>query len=112
VFFDPDNGLEPATTVTPAHLKYAELAQVFRRMDSHSVAVVYQHLPRKRAEIFWPYIASRLSSELSSPAGYVADGDVAFFIVTRSGESAREFGPVLEEFSARWPRALVVRPPH
>lgn len=112
VFFDPDNGLEPAGIVTPAHLKYAELAQVFRRMDSDSLAVVYQHLPRKRAEIFWPSIATRLSSELSSPVGYVADGDVAFFIVTRTRESALEGRPVLEEFSARWPKALLVRPPH
>ena len=83
VFFDPDNGLEPAGKATTAHLRYEELDHVFDRMDDRSVAVIYQHLPRIEGSRFWPSIASALRQRLDRPAAYIAESDLAFFVVPR-----------------------------
>jgi len=83
VFFDPDNGLEPASAVSAAHLRYEELRSVFIRMDRSSIAVVYQHLPRVRADLFWPAVASRVARHLGTPVTYVTDRDVSFYVIPR-----------------------------
>jgi hypothetical protein len=83
VFFDPDNGLEPAGKATSAHLRYRELADVFQRMDAASIAVIYQHLPRIEGSMFWPSVAARLRQRLATPVAYIAESDVAFFVVPR-----------------------------
>jgi hypothetical protein len=83
VFFDPDNGLEPASTVSAAHLRYEELRSVFVRMNRASIAVVYQHLPRVRADLFWPAVASRIGRHLGAPVAYATDRDVSFYVIPR-----------------------------
>jgi hypothetical protein len=83
VFFDPDNGLEPEGGAGSAHLRYRELNQVFNRMDIHSVAVVYQHLPRIKGSVFWPAVAGKIRKHLNSPVGFIAEGDLAFYVSPR-----------------------------
>lgn len=80
VFFDPDNGLEPARKATAAHLRYEELDHVFHRMDGFSIAVIYQHLPRIEGSRFWPSVATVLGQRLHTPVAYIAESDVAFFV--------------------------------
>jgi hypothetical protein len=106
VFFDPDNGLEPGTTVSAAHLKYSELRSVFNRMDDASIAVVYQHLPRIHADRFWPKTAERLRTALNCSAGFVASGHVGFLIAARDETVARQVNGILQLFHATWPNRL------
>src|SRR5205809_3305331 len=89
VFFDPDNGLEPRSVVSAAHIRLAELRSVFDRMDRASVAVVYQHLPRQPARTFWPSAAARLRDSLESPTCFVSSGDIGFLISVRSSWNER-----------------------
>jgi hypothetical protein len=112
VFFDPDNGLEPRTTVTPSHLKYAELKSIFDRMDDISIAVVYQHLPRQRAEKFWPSTTDKVRSALNCSAGFVASGDVGFVIALRDSTAKGQVSEVLDEFDKAWPTALRIAAPN
>jgi len=111
VFFDPDNGLEPGTTVSAAHLKYGELHSVFDRMDDISVAVVYQHLPRIPAESFWPRTADRIRMVLNCPVGFVASGDVALLMALRDKVSQPQVNAILDEFKAAWPSPLRIAGP-
>jgi len=103
VFFDPDNGLEPDGGASSAHLRYQELAQVFSRMDTHSVAVVYQHLPRIKASTFWPTIATRISKQLKRPVAFVADGDLAFYVAPRDPS---RFEPVMSVLRSQGGRTV------
>jgi hypothetical protein len=112
VFFDPDNGLEPDKSCRAAHLRYEELASVFARMDQFSVAVVYQHLPRRSPSVFWPELAERLRGRLRCSAGYVAAGDVGFFIALRSIGVELAAATALEDFRESWPMSLVVAAPN
>jgi len=110
VFFDPDNGMEPAGGATIAHLRYQELRDVLQRMDRQSIAVVYQHLPRKRGDVFWPATAAALKAASGDQVGYVAAGDVAFYCIARSASAGRFLGSALREFAERWPRKLIFGP--
>ena len=112
VFFDPDNGLEPGSSITTAHLKYAELRSVFDRMDDDSIAVVYQHLPRLAAEIFWPRTADRVRSALKCSVGIVASGDVGFLIALRDQVAEAQVSEILREFQRTWPAALRIAGPN
>jgi hypothetical protein len=83
VFFDPDNGLAPVGGATAAHVTLDELRSVFRRMDSDSVAVVYQHLARVPSAVFWPRVAGRIATSLDSPVAVIAEADVALMVVPK-----------------------------
>lgn len=108
VFFDPDNGLEPANTVSPAHLKFSELKSVLDRMDDISIAVVYQHLPRLPAETFWPTTADRVRTALKCSVGFVASGDVGFLIAAHDQAVAQQVNRTQRQFQAAWPNRLRV----
>jgi hypothetical protein len=110
VFFDPDNGMEPAGGATAAHLKYQELLSIVKRMDRQSIAVVYQHLPRKRGDVFWPATAAALRGALGDRVGYVAAGDVAFYCIARSESAGRRLDTALRQFAEHWPRKLSSAP--
>jgi hypothetical protein len=107
VFFDPDNGLEPRSVLSTAHIRLAELRNVFDRMDSDSVAVVYQHLPRQPARTFWPSAAARLRDALGSPTCFVASGDVGFLIALRSASNTGYAASALERFRKAWPNPVM-----
>lgn len=111
VFLDPDNGMEPQRVITDSHLRYSELASVFDRMDDRSIAVVYQHRPRRKAEEFWPEVGCRIGAHLRASTYYIADSDVAFYIVSRPGRLASFNEDVLRAFSDTWPRGLRVGGP-
>jgi hypothetical protein len=111
VFFDPDNGLEPEKSCTDAHLKYEELASVFARMDDSSAAVVYQHLPRRAASVFWPALSVRLRDVLQCSAGYLAAGDVGFLVALRNPRAEAEAASAMEKLKGLWSgRLLIARP--
>jgi hypothetical protein len=97
VFFDPDNGMEPRGKCKPAHLRYDELAAVFRRMGPTSIAVVYQHLPRIRGSVFWPLLAAKLDKRLATVVAYIADGDLAFFVAPTDSARAHDILRVLDK---------------
>ena len=111
VFFDPDNGLEPTRSATPAHLKYAELRSVFHRMDGGSIAMVYQHLPRRRAESFWPLTALKVRAALDCSVGFVASGAVGFLIALRDRGSQGRVSEILADFRSAWPASLRIGGP-
>lgn len=107
VFFDPDNGLEPRSVLSAAHIRLAEARSVFDRMDSASVAVVYQHLPRQPARTFWPTAAARLRDALESSTCFVASGDIGFLISVRSASNEGPTVRAVEQFRKAWPMPVM-----
>lgn len=100
VFLDPDNGMEPAGGAKPAHLSYGELRGLFARMDDPSVVVVYQHLPRRPAAIFWDEVASTIADTLHAPTLFVAESDVAFFMAPRSPASLPSLAELVRTYAS------------
>lgn len=83
IFFDPDNGFEVASMRRGnghKYLRFSELDRVLTRMGNQSIAVVYQHLPRKPREEYFNHMSSQFGSKLGqSRCTAVTDGQIAFF---------------------------------
>jgi hypothetical protein len=103
VFLDPDNGLKVKSMSRAngdKYLRYEELAAVFQRMDAASVAVVYQHLPRRKREPFFGEIGQNLRDSLSvTDVTCVSDNEIGFFVVARSIGLSRAIRRLLEDYA-------------
>ena len=84
IFFDPDNGLEPAGGAERRHLRYAELGAIMDRADDHSVAVIVQFLPREQRSATFKRVGERLAEALPDHV-FVAvhDSNLALVLVLR-----------------------------
>jgi hypothetical protein len=111
VFFDPDNGVEPRSIVSAAHIKLLELRSVFERMDENSIAVVYQHLPRQPALEFWPGAAARVQEALDSPTGFAASGDIGFLIAPRSAAVGVQVAVTIDQLARDWSAPVMAYAP-
>jgi hypothetical protein len=113
VFVDPDNGLEPSGGATSAHITATELTRLHARLVAPALLVMYQHLPRRPAQVFWPETARRLESNLGCSVSYLAEESVAFFVAPRGAQVRRYLQTLLptlaraEALSGRTPRRLV-----
>jgi hypothetical protein len=61
VFFDPDNGYETKMRRGSKWIRHEELKALFARLPESSVALVYQHRPRRRWDDLFADLASNLS---------------------------------------------------
>jgi hypothetical protein len=102
-FFDPDNGFEVQSMTArngAKYLRYPELADVFSRMDNASIAVVYQHLPRKTRDDFFAETSGKVRKSLSTQKIFVvSDNTIAFFVVPKSPGTAKAVRPVLISYA-------------
>ncbi len=103
VFFDPDNGFEvPSMTVGNGakYLRYQELAGIFSRMDNSSVAIVYQHLPRKNRDDFFAETSGKIHKNLSAQEVFVvSDNTIAFFVIPKAPGTTKAARPVLGSYA-------------
>jgi len=98
VFFDPDVGMEPGQA-TARHLRFDELRDIVSRMDSTSVAVVFQY--RRRVADCWELVASQLAERLGRPVAYVAEAVLAFYVIAQTRSRLAEVVGVLERIAGR-----------
>jgi hypothetical protein len=104
VFFDPDNGFEVMSMTArngDKYLRYDELNSVISRMDDESVAIVYQHLPRKSRDIYFAETARDIRRCIRiRDVLVVTDNVIAFFVLpkgTSMGKSVRQILPAYAE---------------
>jgi hypothetical protein len=80
-------------------------------MASGSVAVVYQHLPRRTASEFWPEVGNRLADFLGAVVFFVAQGDVALYAIPKDRLDDRRVEGVLKSIAGGWPKPLLTGGP-
>jgi hypothetical protein len=104
VFFDPDIGLTMGRA-TSKHLAIRELQTMYDRMDSQSVAVIYQHRARKKD--FWSSMGRRIEESVKTPVCWIADAAIAFFILVKDANMMLAIDRVLRDVAgARRRRTL------
>jgi len=92
--------MEPKSTPpSEKHLRYAELRDVYRRMGSTSIAVIYQH--QRRIRDGWRAMGAEMRKQLGSEVAWVAEGDVAFYLAPRNDEDYRRLPSVLSPITCR-----------
>lgn len=87
ILLDPDNGLEVSSMRNSngnKYVKYSEVNELYNRMDSTSVLIVYQHIGRVYRTDFFNLVGERLKKNLSKGQVIcISDNVVVFFIITK-----------------------------
>lgn len=87
IFFDPDNGLEVKSKPfgrknSSKYLYWSELARTF---DAGHSALVYQHFPREKRDVFTARIDDQIRSRTGDPDTFVfRTPNVVFFLASQS----------------------------
>ncbi len=98
-FLDPDMGLEVPSRRTTAYLRYSELADIYRRLGTDTVLVVYQHMPHQDHAVFRTILQERLATQAGiRQGGLIEMGDVGFVVTMKSPTSSA----VTEDVVARY----------
>ncbi len=84
VFFDPDNGYETKTCHGPKWIRHSELEYLIAKLPENSVAVVYQHRPRRR----WPDVLADLGRKLTYVHSAVTAHEANLALVAMAGNAA------------------------
>lgn len=105
VFVDPDNGLEVAS-MRPGnghkYIRWCEMRELTRRMDSSCVSVVYQHLPREKRIAFFSRMGDRFRDELGvADVVCASDNEIAFFVVAQDASRAKLTRDLLRAYAHR-----------
>ena len=92
IMVDPDNGLEVKTSAPRnfhKFIKYSEAGELFQRMNSNSVLVVYQHFPRINHEQYLENLHKKIQKELNFPAPVTVFSSNISLVILAKNEMGR-----------------------
>jgi hypothetical protein len=101
VFFDPDNGFETKTQSGSKWVRHDELRRLFTQLPQTSVAIVYQHRPRRR----WTELFAELSQNLTYAHTAIAvhEATLAFVALAGNAVVGKLITTALEKYVAQHP---------
>lgn len=101
VFFDPDNGFETKTQSGTKWIRHSELKDFFARLPKTSVAVVYQHRPRRK----WADLFAELSGKLGYLHTAVAtyESNLAFVAMAGNASAGQRIATVIQSYAKEHP---------
>jgi len=88
IFIDPDTGLE-VKNPTQRHLLFEELKKIADTMDTRSILMIYQHLPRETRERYVRHRCSQIAGITGMNPVSITDNEIVFFLLAK--------GPRLQE---------------
>lgn len=99
VFVDPDIGLEIKQS-GKEHVLYAEVKNLYQRMDSSSILMVYQHFPR---EDHYEYLHGRSEELEEKVAGEepisIDDNEILFFFLTKDESLEESLTHIIQDYA-------------
>jgi hypothetical protein len=102
IFLDPDNGMEVKKS-NRRHVLLGEISDLYRRMDSHSLLMVYQHFPRRQRS---EYLYERLKElfDISGiPPVCIHDKEISFFFLAKTKGLMKSLGAALQGYAGLYP---------
>jgi hypothetical protein len=101
VFFDPDNGYETKMQRGSKWIRHDELKALFARLPETSVAVVYQHRPRRQ----WTDLFADLTQNLGyvHTAVAVYESNLAFVAMAGTGRAGNQIATILKKYADAHP---------
>lgn len=99
IFLDPDTGLE-VKNPTRRHLLFDEVKRIYDRMDTRSVLMIYQHIPRVTRAGYIKKRCNELAAVTGSRPETITDNEIVFFILTKNPVVRTRLCAVLGEYSA------------
>lgn len=108
IFFDPDIGLE-VKNPTKRHLLFAEVNKVYDRMDSESVLMIYQHIPRVVREGYIKRRCSDLERCTGTRPLFVTDNEIIFFLLAKVPRMIGDVQRAVISYAGPYPQLLMNR---
>ena len=103
ILIDPDNGFEVKSMrsgIGHKYLKYSELSDLYARMGSNSLIMVYQHIPRVKREDYFAQIGQEVRKCMNVKGPMcLLDNWVAFFIMAKTDELANKIWKVINDYA-------------
>lgn len=103
IVIDPDNGFEVKSMRSGnghKYLKYSELSALYARMDSNSLILVYQYIPRVKRESYFAQIGQKVRRGMNTRGPIcLSDNIVAFFIMAKTGELINKTWKVINDYA-------------
>ncbi len=103
ILIDPDNGFEVKSMRSGTghkYIKYKELSTIYTRMDSSSLIIVYQHIPRVKKERFFARVGEKICNcKNTKNLIYLSDNRIVFFIMAKTDELKDKTREVLDNYS-------------
>ena len=105
---DPDVGLEfEVRKPKEKHILYSELTDLYKQMDNDSLLMVFQFIPRKKRETYFPRICGELKQKLGSPPIYISDNQIAFFFLAKDSSLRNSLGNTLYGYRKSYPKLII-----
>ena len=97
VFFDPDKGYETKTQNGPEWIRHSELADLFSSLPKNSVAVVYQHRPRRTWHDLFVDLTQNFAYVHTVLAAY--DPNLAFVAMAKNAVAGKRISTAFKEYA-------------
>jgi len=101
VFYDPDNGFETRTQSGPKWIEHAELKNLFVRLPETSVALVYQHRPRRTWTDMFANLTERLAYVPAACA--VHESTLAFIAMAGNVTAGVQIAAAMKKYAEAHP---------
>lgn len=101
VFFDPDNGYETKTQRGPKWIEHGELKSLLESLPETSVAVVYQHRPRRTWVEMFADLSNRLSYVHTAVAAH--ESSLAFIAMAGNKAAGKRIAHSIEQYAKLHP---------
>ncbi len=98
ILVDPDKRLENERS-TEKHIRYSEVKDLYDRMDSRSILMVFQFIPREKREVYFRRIVIRLREEVGSSPMYISDNQIVFFLWTKAKSLQESLAKVVRDYT-------------
>lgn len=108
MLFDPDNGIEVASTNPKSLHKYVTWDEVARVFDSNKSVIIYQHFARTNRETFIQRKIEEIRDRFSCDLASLQVKHSVFFFMIKSNHR-NKIQKSINEFSKRWPGFSVAR---
>ena len=102
LFLDPDIGLE-VKNATKRHLLFDEVKEAYSHMDSRSVLMVYQHIPRVMRDGYIRHRCRELKKHTGRMPVTVTDNEIVFFLIAKDRRQGEKLTRVLGEYISQYP---------
>ena len=100
VFVDPDVGLEVKKS-GQEHMLYAEVKNLYQRMDESSILMIYQYFPRRHRQQYLNTRCAELKEKITGDWPVcIDDGEIAFFFLTRDKSLEHSLTHVISDYAA------------
>jgi hypothetical protein len=105
---DPDIGLEfEVEKPKEKHILYSEVTDLYKQMDSGSLLMIFQFIPRKKRETYFPRICGELKQEVGNLPIYISDNQIVFFFLAKDKSLRKLLSNILSDYKGSYPKLRI-----